>query len=95
MIWYLAGQYTEDGRNIESILNNLRGKISPDTFSHIECILTTGAPVKFFGESSYENFLNCWRYSNHKSILNNKTKIEKVMNKEDKTQILNPTSLLA
>ena len=49
-----------------------------------------GAPAKFFGESSYKNFLDYWHYDNHKSILNNKSKIEKVMNKEDKHQFIIP-----
>ena len=90
MIRYIAGQYTGDDRNNEAILENLRGIVPSDTLTHIERILTTGAPAKFSAESSHENFLDYWRYGNHKSVSNNQTKIEKVMNKEDKHRYLLP-----
>ena len=90
MICYLAGQYTEDDQNTQAILQNLRGIVPHDSLIYIERILTTGTPAKFFGESSYKNFLDFWHYGNHKSISNNKNKFEKVMNKEDKNHYLLP-----
>ena len=90
MIRYLGGQYTGDDRDVPTILNNIRHIIPADTLSHIERILTTGAPAEFMGESSVENFLDYWRYGNHKSVEHNKLKIEKVMNKEDKHRYLIP-----
>ena len=90
MIRYLAGQYTGDDRNTQAILQNLRGIVPRETLLHIKRILTVGSPAKFLGESSYKNFLEFWRYGNHKSISNNKIKIEKVMNKEDKHRYLLP-----
>ena len=90
MIRYLAGQYTGDDQNTQAILHNLRGILPHDTLIHIERILTAGAPAKFFGDSLYKFFLDFWRYGNHKSISNNKNKIEKVMNKEDKHRYLLP-----
>ena len=53
-------------------------------------ILTIGSPTEFKGESSLDNFLDYWRYGNHQSIDKNHTKIEKVMNKEDKHKYLLP-----
>ena len=40
----------------QNILQNLRGKIPPDTLIHIERILTTGAPAKLFAEFSYSPY---------------------------------------
>ena len=90
MIRYLAGQYTGDDRDNLVILRNLRGKILDNTLSRIAHILTTGAPAEFSAESSYENFPDYLHYGNHKFVSNNKLKIEKFMNKEDKHHYLLP-----
>jgi len=90
IIRYLGGQYTGDDRNVTEIINYLQGIVPDETVTQIKNILTTGAPTVFHGESSVANFLDYWRYGNHKSITDNKANIEKVMNKEDKHKYLLP-----
>ena len=84
LIRYLGGQYTGDDRNVQKILSNIKNRVPQNVFNDVERILTIGAPTHMSGELSRKNFLEYWRYGNHPSICNNRDKIKKVMNKEDK-----------
>ena len=84
MLRYLGSQYIGNDRDAKTILLNIQNKVCENVYDDIKRILTVDAPTHLSGELSRKNFLEYWRYGNHPSIENNREKIRKLMNKEDK-----------
>lgn len=87
---YLGNNYTGEYREIESMVERMRGLVDDDLLAQYIRVMTVGAPAHFVAESTRENALLHWREGNHKSIALNLEKIQRSMNKLDKHNFVIP-----
>ena len=79
-----GGNHVGAHRNPEIILHQVKDLLDRRTFEHLRRILCDGCPSVFNEEASYEEYLEMYKYGNHKSVEMNLDKVMKTMNKEDR-----------
>ena len=90
-IRFLGNNYTGEYKNSENIMKTLKqSKCDEEVVHDLQRLYKIGAPNKLNASSSYQRFLEFFRYGNHSSILKNKDKTSKAMNKEDRNQFIIP-----
>ena len=90
VIRYLGGNYTAAYRDVPSILNLVKDKVSDNLFLDMKRILEVGAPNFLVAESTQTNFETYRKYGNHPTLSQNIVKVRKVMNKEERNSYVIP-----
>jgi hypothetical protein len=68
VVRFIGGVHVGAHRDTAAILKELKGKINDQTHRDLEWLYTRGAPHICQATSSEENFLEFYKYGNHKSV---------------------------
>jgi hypothetical protein len=69
--------------NPEIILQQVKGLMDQKNYDHLKCIHVNECPNVFNKEASYEQYLEMYKYGNHKSVEQNLKKVKLTMNKDN------------
>ena len=92
LVRYCGLEYTGERRDIDGTLAEIREHIDPVDYKDIERILREGCPGKMDRRFKREDKMKYLERGNCPSVENNKKKVMKTMNKEDKNSHLIPVS---
>ena len=68
VVRFCGGTYTGEFRDFQQIFNNIKDIVPASLFRQVKRVYKTGAPTRFMGDSSFENFKKYKQYGNHASI---------------------------
>jgi len=94
LVRWLGGEYTGQHRDIQRVLDSVKGHISDSDYAHIERILWSGCPAKLNFEEPSASKLRMLRRGNQKSFNDNPILVQKTLNKEDRYSHLLPMDAL-
>ena len=90
LIHFLGNNYTNAHLDPHKIASKLKNIAPPNIIEYVLRALLTGAPSKFHGHSSSQNFWNYKKYKNHESISSRPDLVTKALNKEERNNFILP-----
>jgi len=90
IIHFLGNNYTNEHLDPHAIAKKLSNIAPPHNVAYVLRALLTGAPSRFHGHSSFQNFSDYKLYGNHASITSRPDLVAKALNKEERNNFIIP-----